>query len=248
MKKNIGFFFKYKDFIIGLSWWILWLLWCIIWTTISTSHDNEIKNYEYRKEAYSQFVFDYLDFFNNDTIFSWYEKEFKKAVNMEWLENAHYYDYVYHLIQKYPKIKECFYWTPLSCTENMEESQEEDIYDRNYISKFIGSSQKSAVVKTLSKNLKKFRDKTFSIRLLMDNDMYEDIMRKIAWRIYVAPSPRYWCVFPTMSWFTTERYWAECWFDFSPYMWEDKYTTVYWFSFIDEEIFEILREDLKKYQ
>jgi len=62
----------------------------------------------------------------------------------------------------------------------MEESQEEDLYDRNSISEFIGTCQKRAVETTLDQNLKKFRDKTFSIRLLMDNDMYEDIMRKIA--------------------------------------------------------------------
>ena len=248
MKKQEQWNFRYKDFIIWLWGAVIGLIGWLGTTWMTLSHNSNIQNYEYRKEIYSQFISTYLDYFNNDIIFSWYEEEFNKAINLEGLEEAYYYDYMYHLIQKYPKIKECFYWTPWWCTQDMEESQEEDLYDRNSISEFIGTCQKRAVETTLHQNLKKFRDKTFSIRLLMDNDMYEDIMRKIAWKIYVAPSPWYWCEFPEMSWFSTERYWAECWFNFSPYMWEDKYTTVYWFSFIDEEIFDILRKDLEKYQ
>lgn len=216
-----------------IIWWIIWIVWIIISACITYTHEDKARDFSVKKEMYSSFISDYIDYFNNDTIINKYEDIFWKYISL-WEESVYNQEYwKYKTIVLWSnKILTCFYDTPYDCVWDLSSNE-----DKEDIAQFVWEVQKAAMVATMTEQVKNFRNKTSAIRLIMDNDLYEKIMLKIAWKVYIAPSPFKDC--PGSAWTN-----PACWFYFDQYIWEDEYTTTYWFSFIDESVFDLLNKDL----
>ncbi len=148
---------------------LMWFLWAIIWwfiTSFSSNYfwkNNEIETrvFEIKREIYENFLDDYYNTFNWESIAKSYEEEYKFRV-----EKYMYIDH--HWLHKISKeIKNCFYDIPSNCNT------------WEFVNCTIGSAQNDSIKYILKKKSDEFIEKSYKYKLFIPNEIFKKITEKI---------------------------------------------------------------------